>query len=167
MKKDMDINNVIEELLLFSDRDLTLNAPAGPGVVERFESRFAVVLPNDYKQLVSRYNGFSATGTEVYGVGKEIKGSSIDEWYVIEHDEVANPMYKYLVPFSPDGYGNHYCFDLSTMKDGLCQVIFWRHDCSYSETDPPEVANESFAAWIKEVVIDWNLENNDYDGKSK
>lgn len=163
----MDIGNIIEELLLFSERALQLNAPVSNGAIERFESQFQIILPEDYKQLVNRFNGFSLMGFEVYGVGQEIGATSLNKNYVFEHDEVGNPMYKYFVPFSPDGFGNHYCFDLSTMKDGICQIVFWQHDFSYSENERPEVCNDSFTAWIKKDVIDWTLENNDYNGRSK
>jgi len=72
----------------------------------------------------------------------------------------------YLVPFSPDGGGNHYCFDTRTINENSCNVVFWQHDYPYSEDDPPEVTNTSFTEWMKEVVIDWTLEDYDYDGNT-
>jgi hypothetical protein len=76
-------------------------------------------------------------------------------------------MYDYLVPFSPDGFGNHYCFDTRTTNNNLCNVLFWQHNYPYSEDDPPEVTNGSFAEWLKEVAIDWTLEDHDYNGNKK
>lgn len=46
-------------------------------------------------------------------------------------------------------------------------MVFWQHDYPYAENDLPEVTNASFSEWMKEVVIDWKLEDYNYDGSEK
>ena len=36
-----------------------------------------------------------------------------------------------IVPFSPDGYGNHYCFDVKNHN-----IVFWEHDSDYIQNKP-------------------------------
>lgn len=163
----LEITDVINELTLFSDKVLALNPPVAIQVIEAFEKQFNVKLPGDYIAFVQRFNGMNLMGTEVYGIGEEAGVSSLDRKYIIEHQEVGNPMYNYLVPFSHDGYGSHYCFDTSALTKTSCNIVFWQHDHHYSPNDPPEVTNASFAEWVKEVAIDWTLDEYDYDGNSR
>ena len=106
-------------------------------------------------------------GSRVYGVGKEKEANSINENYIFEHEEVANPMPIELIPFAPDGYGNHYCFNTKAIAGESCEIVFWQHDYTYNEFDLPEVINSSFAEWLKEVVINWTLEDYGYDGERR
>jgi hypothetical protein len=88
----------------------------------------------------------------------------LDNLYRIEHFEVGNPMPLEFFPFSPDGGGNHYCFDLSNHDD---KVYFWQHDYEYADKTEVECCNNSFYEWIQEVLIDWTLEDYNYDGSEK
>jgi len=162
----MNINGIIQELTLFSEKIITLNGPVSHESIFAFESEYNIKLPEDYLAFVRKINGLSLMGTIVYGVGEESWQFSLNKNYKFEHKEVANPMYDYLVPFSPDGGGNHYCFDTRTSNGDSCNVIFWQHDYPYTVDDPPEITNNSFAAWMKQVVIDWTLEDYDYNGNA-
>lgn len=163
----MGILNVIEELTLFSERILELKPPANIQAIADFESQFNVKLPEDYIVFLRRFNGISLMGSIVYGVGEELNALSLSTIFIVEHQEVANPMYDYLVPFSPDGYGSHYCFDTRTMNNNLCNVVFWQYDYPYTEEDVPEITNPSFTEWMKEVIINSTLEDYDYNGNEK
>lgn len=163
----MDISNVIEELTLFSERVLKLNPPINVQKIAEFERQFNVKLPEDYILFLKRFNGISLMGSIVYGIEEELNPLSLSRNFIVEHREVANPMFDYLIPFSPDGYGSHYCFDIRTMNNNLCNVVFWQFDYHYTEDDPPEIANASFTEWMKEVVIDWTLQDYDYNGNER
>ncbi len=104
--------------------------------------------------------------TIVYGIGK-LSPVSLESIFTIEHNEVRNKMPEYLIPFSPDGLGNHYCFDMRSRDAESCSIIFWQHDLAYTDDESPEVVNASFADWVQEVVIDWTLEDFDYNGDKK
>jgi hypothetical protein len=68
-------------------------------------------------------------------------------------------MFSNIIPFSPDGRGNYYCFDANNEN----RIIFWVSNYLYTEYDTPEVVNETFKEWFQEVMIEWTIENNDED----
>jgi cell wall assembly regulator SMI1 len=160
-------DKVLSELYKFSEIMLSLGPPIEDNRIIELEQQIGLVLPLDYKYIMQKHNYFSLGGTEVLGIGGGLNGYSINSLYVFEHEEVGNPMFKQFLPFSPDGYGNHYCLDLSKLENDICPVIFWEHDCSYEDKNDVEVCNTSFTEWIKEVMIDWNLEDTNYDGSDK
>lgn len=159
------IEELLQQLELFSSKLIELRPPVSEKNIVEFEEKFALKLPVDYKTFLKLHNGLSLVGLIIFGIDSELVEFSLEEAYNFEHYEVGNPMPEYLVPFSPDGGGNHYCFDLRTDNPESCEVIFWQHDLIYSDDDKPEIVNASFADWIKEVVIDWTLEDYDYSGK--
>ena len=161
------ILDIYNELLKFSYSMLTLGKPIADNRIEDFENRIEYNFPEDFKYLIKKHNGFTLNGTEVYGIEKEFKGSSLDKIYDFEHYEVDNPMPKYFLPFSPDGSGNHYCLDLSRIENEICPIVFWQHDCIYENLTEIEICNLSFIEWVKEVMIDWTLEDYNYDGTEK
>jgi hypothetical protein len=131
------------------------------------EQSIGYELPLDFKYILTNYNSISLIGTEVYGLDDDFEGSSLDRIYRFEHDDVHNKMPKQYFPFSPDGQGNHYCLDLANLKNMLCPVVFWQHDYTYSSLEEVEVCNENFMHWVQEVLIDWTLEDTNYDGTDK
>jgi len=163
-----EVEEIIQELLKFSDKILEINPPVQPEMVSEFEQKYDVKLPNDYKYLLNCTNGFSLMGTGVLGLYHEQNVNSLQEIYDIEHYQVNNPQPRYLVPFHNDGRGNFYCFD--TRKESShgdsCPVVFWQHDLDYSKAEP-EIVNENLIEWIQEVAIDWTLEDYDYNGDEK
>lgn len=161
------IPEVFEEIQRFSSGLYQLYGAAEEGKIISFEQRHKISLPNDYKFFLSKTNGIDFMGAVVYGVCDDMASKSIESSYIFEHYEVGNPMPVNLIPFSPDGAGNHYCFDSNNSTNESCEVVFWQHDLSYDLNNPPEVVNESFAEWMKEVLIDWTLEDYDYNGKKR
>ena len=86
-----------------------------------------------------------------------------------ESYEVIVPQYEYLIPFSPDGFGNFYCFDTRVKTNGgdSNQIVFWYSNYEYSESDPPEVTHQGLADFIKDWIIVSNLEYYDYNGDKR
>ena len=109
----MNMLEVIEEIEKFSITILNMGEPLEESVITNFEIKFNLNLPNDYKILLRKHNGVNLYGTEIYGIIKiqSLGLTSLEESYLFEHNEVENEMPLYLLPFSPDGGGNHYCFD--------------------------------------------------------
>lgn len=163
----MNIEYIIEQLNRFSLEILTLNDPADESDIILFERKYAIILPEDYKNLLRIYNGVGLFGTNVYGIYQPDRINSLEENFIFEHFQVQNEMPLYLVPFSPDGGGNHYCFDIRFHQENSCPVVFWQHDYNYTDNDPPEVTNSTFLDWVQEVMIDWTLEDYNYDGTPK
>ncbi|MNK04945.1 SMI1 / KNR4 family protein [compost metagenome] len=161
------IKEVIIELHKFDNDLIEFNPPVDPQLIVEFEKRYMVQLPDDYKQLIHLMNGFSLMGTGVLGLDSGNKVHSLENIYEIEHHEVDNPQPRHLVPFCNDGRGNFYCFDTAQIdSDGNSKIVFWQSDIDYSLIDP-EVVNNDLIEWIKEVVIDWTLEDYNYDGTEK
>lgn len=161
------ISEVFEEIQKFSSNLYQLYGAVEGSKIISFEQEYKVALPNDYKLFLSKTNGIDFMGTVVYGIHDDTIFKSIGSSYIFEHYEVGNPMPLNLIPFSPDGAGNHYCFDSDNCTSESCEIIFWQHDLSYDLNNPPEVVNESFAEWMKEVLIDWALEDYDYNGNKR
>jgi cell wall assembly regulator SMI1 len=161
------ILNIYNELLKFSNSLLNLETSIIDNRIEDFENNIDYKLPKDFKSLIKKHNGFSLSGTEVYGIGKEFGENSLDKIYAFEHNQVENLMPNFFLPFSPDGYGNHYCIDLSRNENEICPIVFWQHDCIYEKIIEVETCNADFAEWISEVMIEWTLEEYNYNGTEK
>jgi len=164
-----DIEAVLEELGKFAPDVCERGSPVNPGLVVDFEWVKWLKLPADYRAVMARVNGFSVMGNEVYGLRGPDEPASLEAVYHREHVEVQVPQPAYLVPFSPDGGGNFYCFDTRYPSNatGSCPVVFWVSNYRYSEADPPEVVYPSFLAFVQEVIIAWALENQDYEGNER
>lgn len=158
---------ILKELYRFSDDIIYLGNAITDNRLEEFEAQIGYNFPIDFKYILKRHNSFSLLGTEVMGFDLKYRGSSLDQLYYFEHQQVDNPMFKEFLPFSPDGRGNHYCLDLSKLENGLCPVVFWQHDYFYLDKTDVEISNNTFIDWIKEVMINWTLEDTNYDGNEK
>jgi len=163
----MSIGSVISELQLFSSLIISKEKPVDIAKITDFESKYKLSLPNDYKFFLTHFNGINLAGTETYGIFEADVYPSLESVYIFEHHEVGNPMPDYLIPFSPDGGGNHYCFDTRYINAESCNIVFWQHDYNYSTSDFPELTHKTFASWVKEIVIDWTLEEYDHSGNEK
>lgn len=161
------MNHLIDELKKFSPTILSLNDPVDINAVVKFEKHFEIKLPLDYKEFIQIHNGFTLCGTEVYGIFNSTEYSSIEGAYLYEHAHSLYPMPKYLMPFSPDGRGNHYCFDIRINDFNSSPIIFWQSGYKYTYEDEPEKTHDSFINFIEDVVIEWTLESYNYDGSEK
>jgi len=156
------------ELYKFDDSMTSLGPQINDNRMEVFEENIGFKLPLDFKYIIKKHNGISLSGTEIYGLDDALRGSSLDEVYQYERSmEIYNPMPREFLPFSPDGRGNHYCLNLSKLLGDICPVVFWQHDLIYNNVEEVEECNGSLMSWIQEVMIDWTLEDYDYDGTEK
>ncbi len=159
------IEELIQQLELFSSELIDLQPSIDERRILELEEKLGFQLPKDYRTFLKVHNGLALMGVTIYGIDNRL--FSLEKAYSFEHYEVDNPMPEYLLPFSPDGGGNHYCFDLRACSLESCEVVFWQHDFIYSEEHKPEVVNPNFSDWVEEVVIEWTLEDYDYNGNKK
>lgn len=160
----MEKEQIINELLKFDDSLLELGEEVSDNRFEKLEEQIIYKLPETFKSLLKQYNRITLFGATINGLDEKFKDASLDKLYHIEHFEVENPMPLEFFPFSPDGAGNHYCFDLSNGND---KVYFWQCNVEYEDKTEVEICNNSFYEWIQEVMIDWTLEAYNYDGSEK
>lgn len=163
------MERIILELKKFADDIVEFNPPVIEKLVTEFENKYNLHLPVDYKEFLKYSNGVSLMGSEVYGIGTTENVQNLEKVYQFEHFEVQVPQYLNLVPFSDDGRGGFYCFDCSKKSDNenSCPIIFWISNYIYTENDTPAVTNSSFEDFVKEVLIEWTLEDYDYDGNER
>ena len=160
-------NVLFKELHLFSEDVISLGHSISDDRLEIFEDKIGFKLPLDFKYIIKQHNGISLLGTEILGIDKSYRDASLEVVYMFEHSTSSNKMPTEFLPFSPDGRGNHYCLNLAKVKDGTSPVVFWQWDYDYENINDVEEANESLTAWIQEVMIDWKLEEYNYDGTEK
>ncbi|MGA6119342.1 SMI1/KNR4 family protein [Sphingobacterium anhuiense] len=165
LKKECE--RVLKELYLFSDNIIYFGNRIEDNRLELLEENLAYKFPMDFKYILKKHNGISLMGTEIYGLDVSLKGNSLDKIYEFEHYKVSNKMPKEFLPFSPDGRGNHYCLNLAKIIDGICPVVFWQWDYDYLSFEDVEECNDNFLSWIEEVMIEWILEDYNYDGTDK
>ena len=162
-----NIFDILNELKKFSKEIVTIGKPLVHQDVTDFEEKYNLKLPKDFKFFLKSYNGFSLMGTEILGFNRD--NESIDSVYQYEHELVSFRQYNYLVPFHNDGRGNFYCLDTRgcNMNSDTCQIIFWVSNYIYTETDQPEITHNGFSDFVQEVIIEWTLEDYDYNGNPK
>jgi hypothetical protein len=159
----MNVKDIINELKKFSERLVQFNEPLEEQKLIEFEKKYSIILPKDYKELMLFSDGFSLSGSELMPLLIKNKSNTAEFIYT----ELTNELPKGFLPISPDGAGNYYCLILTELNEHSCPVAFWQHDYEYSANDLPEVANKSFLEFIKEVFIDWTLEEYGHNGKRK
>jgi len=158
---------LLNELYRFSEAILSLGPTINDNRLENFEQGLGFKLPSDFKYILKKHNGISLIGKEILGLDEQRGKSSLNEVYKFETVEVGNPMPVEFLPFSPDGFGNHYCFNLSKLENEICPVVFWQHEVIYNDINDVEECNPNFLDWMQEVMIDWTLEDTNYDGSDK
>jgi len=163
------IEQIFEELKKFSSEIIELNPPVEMNIIDKFEKEFDLRLPEDYKFLLQLTNGFNLMGDEVLGITFNKHDYDLVCTYDFEHYKTNNPIPKHLIPFSPDGGGNFYCFDtLKKTDNGLSySIVFWASDYEYTEEDQPEDTHNDLTDFINECIIGWTLEDYNYDGSKK
>ena len=124
------IKDVIEELRKFSDRLTEWYPPAKREDIEEVEQSLGVTLPEDFKEFLMVTNGFEMMCDMVFGIKN--RQEDLYEVYRVEHNELYAKMPHHLIPFCPDGAGNHYCFDNNNDNVVVFIVINvseeWCHD---------------------------------------
>lgn len=145
------IKNLIDKIRnanLPEEYSAEMFAPAEDKSIKGAETMLGCQLPEDYKSFLKETNGISFGGQTVFGVSQKLPAYDIVGISLREHTMVENAMPSHLIPFSPDGFGNHYCFDI--LNGG---VIFWEHDVDYSDCSP-EREYDSFTDMFSKLVVD-------------
>ena len=68
MVKNKHIVQIFKELSKFSERVITFNSPVNESLILKFEKENDILLPEEYKQLLSISNGLNLMGDEIFGL---------------------------------------------------------------------------------------------------
>lgn len=152
----------------YTDGLKDLNPPASDAEIEELATVIGVDLPEDFIDVLKIHNGqkgeaawlfdsqeFLSTHRiiEEYNKWKDLLENELQGKISVPDDGVKNDWWnKQWIPFTSDGCGDHYCFDLSPSATGTSgQVITLWHELS-----PREIVAKSFAQWFNEYIGELN-----------
>lgn len=127
--------------------------PASEEEIQQAEAELNVVFPNSYRWFLRTLGGADFP-LEIFGLEPEWRlNEAASFWNVVyitqsERSESEPKMPTPLVPFTPDGMGNHLCLDTASMSKGECPVVFWNHDAG--EAQRPRQTHPTFLDWLEE-----------------
>ena len=140
-------------------RPIARPAPT-PAIIDAFERRFGIPLPDDYVTFLRHANGGHPELNLIEPVGR--KGSAawaVDHFYHLDDDRSSSEslwvvterwqriLGKDFIPFATDGGGNQFVFDLSTSPPAVKGCV---NDRNFSLV---EIA-PSFEAFIGGLSVD-------------
>ncbi len=157
--------------LNYSDGLLDLNPPASDTEIEELKSTLGVDLPEDFISVLKIHNGqkgesawlfdsqeFLSTHRiiEEFNIWKNLLAKELQGKVSTPDDGVKNDWWNInWIPFTSDGCGDHYCFDLSPTATGTKgQVI-----TLWYESAEREIVSKSFSQWFEEYVCELNSGN--------
>ena len=123
-------------------------------IIESVEHRLQITLPDDYKQVVLKYEGgypnpkhFKVDGkVEIFNNLISLDKNEYNNIYEILED-LQNRIGDQLIPFAEDGFGNLLCFDYSADKS----IVFWNHEKNYDEFKEAAFVCSSFSSLIESL----------------
>lgn len=150
--------------LNYSDGLLDLNPPASDDEIEELTTALGVELPSDFISVLKIHNGQKGEAAWLFDSQEFLSTHRIiEEFYTWKNlldtelqgkistpdDGVKNDWWNInWIPFTSDGCGDHYCFDLSPNPRGIKgQVI-----TLWYELSEREIVAGSFSQWFEEYV---------------
>ena len=114
---------------------IRLNAPpgtiAGPvedAAIDDAEEELSVKFPSEYRSFLKSF-GALRWPEYVCGLGNRLyPAQRVVAITKEERYEMEPNLPGHLIPVSPDGWGNHYCLDVSQASDDRCPVVLWDHN---------------------------------------
>jgi hypothetical protein len=138
-----------------------LNGGVGTAEIDQCEERLGVRLSNSYRWFLREF-GIGCFPEEIYGIHHgPLPGFKLEYHTHAEQHECEPPLPHHLVPFSPDGWGNHYCLDTSRLSEGECPVVFWNHE--KGEGQQPERTHPTFLDWLEEKALEVAAEEHEQE----
>ena len=130
------------------------SGPASPETIVEAEAELAVTFPLSYRLFLREF-GAGDIPFDIYGVDPEAESKQWGCWSVVgmtqsEREDVEPRMRHSLIPFTPDGAGNHWCLDTSRLVGGECPIVFWNHEGD--EDQEVEQTHPAFLDWLEETL---------------
>lgn len=123
-------------------------------IIESVENRLEITLPEDYKQIVLKYDGgypnpnhFKVDGkVEIFNNLISLDENEYNNIYEILED-LQDRIGDQLIPFAEDGFGNLLCFDYSANKN----IVFWDHEKNHDDFKELPLVCSSFSSLIENL----------------
>ena len=142
------LTDLFEQIRTLAPADSFFSPPTESDI-NAAEDAMQVIIPADYRRFIKEF-GASSWPSPMCGVGAEVS------WDLILADAVQaarsyerKPLPDHLLPFSPFGKHDYYCFDLSRMSDGECPIVYWKPNQSSSS---PSDCFVSFVDWLELMI---------------
>jgi hypothetical protein len=119
-----------------------------PRLVQECQRQLGTELPESFLGFLQQFGG-TYWPREVYGVS-EYPELDLLSMTTTEREEAEPSLPRHLVPFGPDGWGNHFCLDTARLVDGECPVVFWNHELAADQV--PELTHPTFLDWLEQQV---------------
>jgi len=117
------------------------------------ERKLGVVFPKAFRQFLSQWGYFEFRSAESYGLGDGVPAHlDLVRNTQVERNQFHPHIPTHLIPFMPNGCGDHYCIDISAVGDDP-PVVFWDHELDVNQT--PQVLAETFSLWLNKRTGDW------------
>ena len=154
------VEECIEEIRKYKSDVHELNPGIDRDIIEAFESKYNIKLPEDYKDFLTVYNGgeLFIPGTVISGVVDENSLIEEENGYLL-HLNLTNKwpdMGDELLIIADLIYGDMICYDCERHV-----IVQWDH-----EIGEVTIEWDSFADWLREEMKIGN-ELVDYDGTDK
>jgi hypothetical protein len=138
--------------------DANPGAITGRGATEEeiviAEQRLEVTFPPRFRSYLCECGYLEFGSAEFYGLGAGVPNHlDLVRNTIAERTEYHPQIPGHLVPFMPNGCGDHYCIDLSTRSDDP-PVVFWDHELINTKQKPQRLA-ETFSSWLLEHTHEW------------
>ncbi|ELZ8935263.1 SMI1/KNR4 family protein [Cronobacter dublinensis] len=132
---------------------LNYNAPAVDEAIADFEKRSKIILPDDYKDFLRKYNGGQPVPKSFRFYSNREDGSSIDWFLSLGKDKYSNLQKYYqnfkeripagFLPIAHDAGGNLIILANNEENTG---IYFWDHEYEADEGEVPTMDNVYFIA---------------------
>ncbi len=130
--------------------------PACPGSVAKAEEELGVTFSQSYRLFLNEFSG-GGFPFDIYGIEPQSPPKGND-WYFqsvagmteSEREDVEPAMPPFLIPFTPNGMGDHWCLDTSRLTGGECPVVFWNHELG--EDQELRQTHATFLDWLEEAM---------------
>ena len=137
---------------LIAIREGTIGNPPAVPAIEQAEIELGVRFPPSYRHLVTEV-GALVWPADVLGLGAGIPpGYNVVKVNLWERNEAYLKLPNHLLAFGPDGWGNHYCIQTSTVEGEEGPVVLWNHNLD--ELQIPQITHPSFTDWLQSTLAE-------------
>ena len=117
------------------------------------ERELGVTFPSMFRSYLAELGYLEFRSAEFYGLGARVPAHlDLVRNTKAERTEFHLHIPPHLIPFMPNGCGDHYCIDLSASADDP-SVVFWDHELDTGQQ--PQKLADTFSSWLLRHTHEW------------